>query len=557
MMLTQLTIRNFGLIDNLTIEFGKGLNILTGETGAGKSIVIDALRYALGERFSATHVRDREKPCTVEAVFDVTGCPVCEHELVQDVFSGEEPEMIVHRTYTPDGKNRVRVNGLALTVGQLKELGDHLIDFHGPNDHQMLLAETSHLAILDRLTDFKGADERYREAFNAYRDIRRQLDELGREVQDRERELDILVHQIRELEQVPLNIVRYDEYVTEQTRINNTESLFAASESLRVSFEDEESGINRTLRDAYSHLRTLNRIDGSTDELTGSLDAAQEQVDAFLIRLQSYIDSLSFDPERAAEVNAVCDLYTTLKRKYGPSMEDVLAFYDRAKKRYDLLLDFEHSDAELRKSLAVAEQEALSLASRVTECRAATAATLKVTIEKELGELGFKRVKFEVRMEPASLGPTGADTVVFHISPNPGEDLKPLAEIVSSGEAARVMLALKKALVDVDPIPVLIFDEVDAQIGGRLGDITGKKLKELAAVRQVLLITHLPQIAGFADHHYKVDKKVSGKRTVTTVFELAEQSQRVEEIAHMLGGEGTTEIALRHAHDMLARSNKS
>jgi DNA repair protein RecN (Recombination protein N) len=555
-MLTQLTIKNFGLIYDVSIDLEKGLDVLTGETGAGKSIIIDALKCVLGSRLSTSSIRDEKQPCVVEAVFDLAGTEAAGMERIREYLGDAgDTTLIISRSATADGRNKIKINGSAVTVAQLHELGVLLVDFHGTGDHQMLLGEESHIVILDRLTDFKGYAAAYREAYEKYNKTRRAIEELSGQARNREQELDVLSHQITELEQVPLDEAAHDAYMTEQTKVNNTEALFAAAQSLRDVFENDEQGVVSRIRAAFAHMKTLERIDGSSSEMAQRLDRVQDDTDALLSELQSYIDSLSFDADRAAAVNAVCDRYNALKRKYGSRIGEVVAFYTKAKERFELLSDYDQNDAELKKRLSQEERAVKEQAAEMTKLRKKAARVLEKTIEAELGELGIKQVRFECRITPSEPTPHGSDHVIFYISPNVGEELKPLAQIVSSGEAARVMLALKKALIDVDPVPVLVFDEIDAQIGGRLGEITGKKLRELSRKRQVLLITHLPQIAGFADAHFKVTKQVTGKRTVTTVCALS-QKERVAELAHMMSGESRTQIAVKHAEDMLARAQK-
>jgi DNA repair protein RecN (Recombination protein N) len=266
--------------------------------------------------------------------------------------------------------------------------------------------------------------------------------------------------------------------------------------------------------------------------------------------IRSYIESLSFEPGEASDINSKCDMYEDIKRKYGPTLEDSRVFYINARSRYDLLLNIEHNDKELRDKISSFGSELDGIAKKMTALRKKAAAGLEKTIESELKELGIKNVRFECRIDRADIGPDGRDKVAFFISPNAGIDLKPLADIVSSGEAARVMLALKKALTKVDPIPVLIFDEIDSQIGGRLGTVTGKKLKELSKDRQVILITHLPQIASFADIHFKVTKNIENGRTGTAVNQLDDKS-RVLELAKMMSGEKESAISVAHARQML------
>jgi DNA repair protein RecN (Recombination protein N) len=549
-MISQITIQNFGLIDRVELELCPSLNILTGETGAGKSIVIDALRFALGERFEPSLARDASKPCIVEVVFELANKELRQSAALSQFLTESDDPLIISRTYLPEGKSRIRINGMAVTVAQLKEAGDDLVDFHGPNDHQMLLDENSHKVILDRLAGIDDTKIPYSAKYKDYRTLIKSLEDLRSQASTRDRELDLLGHQIKELERVTLDASKYNELSEKQARLSNAAELHDNASSILDLLENQDSGVSEAISQAFGPMKILNSLDQSTANFADTLDQIQELNAQLSNDVRSYLDSLSFEPGEARDINARCDMYEEIKRKYGPTIEDAKAFYEKAKKQFELLFNLEHNDKELREKISAVESELEVFAKRMTTSRKKTAASLEDTIERELKELGIKNVRFECRIEKADIGPDGRDKVVFYISPNAGIDLKPLAEIVSSGEAARVMLALKKALTKVDPIPVLIFDEIDSQIGGRLGSITGRKLKELSRDRQVILITHLPQIASFADLHFKISKKVENGLTGTAVKRLDEDS-RIQELAKMMSGENETTISIAHAKQML------
>jgi len=553
-MLTQLTIRNFGLIDDISIDFVNGFNILTGETGAGKSILIDALRSVLGERIDSSSIRNPQNPCIIEAVFDITDPKLRELEEIKEFFNPEDHQIIIQRVHSATSSGKIKINGLSVTVGQLKNLGNHLIDFHGPHDHQMLLSEEQHLLMLDQLAQFKNTKEEYAKVFMAYAQTRKDLNSLNTLGETRQRDLDLLSHQVKELEALPLSTEKYEALLQEETKLNNAQKLHEHIQNLLGLLDDEETGANILLRKAFPPLRSLTQIDGQSSPLLDQLSGIQEQCNDLISQLNGYAAGLHFDEQSAQGIHDQCEAYADIKRKYGPNLDDAQHFYIAAKEKLDLIKNFEHNDQKLRDDLKTQEKELTQIAQKITKCRQKAADDLKSTIESELKELGILHVNFEARFEKIPFNAQGHDKIVFYLSPNAGEELKPLAQIVSSGEAARLMLALKKALIKVDPIPVLIFDEIDAQIGGRLGTITGKKLKELSACRQVILITHLPQIASFADRHLKVSKSVKAGRATTQVL-LLEGKSRVEEIAQMMSGSNTTKISISHAQDMLAQAN--
>ncbi|MBF0484398.1 MAG: DNA repair protein RecN [Candidatus Omnitrophica bacterium] len=550
-MLNHLTISNFGLIDQVTLEFDKQLNILTGETGAGKSILIDALRMALGERANIDQIRDKNKPCIIETIFEIKDKNIKQTENLKDFFT-EGNELIIQRILTADGKNKIKINGFTVTLSQLKELGDNLVDFHGPHDHQQLLSSASHIGMLDRLIDLSELLKEYEEKFRQYTECVKKISQLKELSSTSARELDLLTHQIKELEQVPLDDEHYAQLEQDRTRVNNAERLNENVSQMLNLLESNDTAVSSSIRQTFSLMRQLNSLDESTAKWSENLDQIQELNQQLVVELNAYADSLSFEPEQAQLINQQYDAYDDIKRKYGPTLADARNFYTQAKEKYSLLNDLEHNDQELQKQLSEFTKELKKTADKITKKRKTTSDDLKRTIEHELKELGIANVKFESRVEKTDFSSIGADQVTFYISPNAGEDLKPLAEIVSSGEAARVMLALKKALIKVDPIPVLIFDEIDAQIGGRLGTITGTKLREISRVRQVILITHLPQIAAFADKHFKVTKSVVAGRAVTAVSALDDKN-RINELAKMMSGEEETEIALKHAKELLKK----
>jgi DNA repair protein RecN (Recombination protein N) len=551
-MLSYLSIHNFGLIDELSIDFDATLNILTGETGAGKSIIIDALRCALGGRFYQSNIRDEAKKCCLEAVFECAPVLMASYPMLDDYGCSEEGMLIIRRTIFPDGRNKIQVNNISVTAGVLKEIGAILIDFHGPHDHQMLLDPASHIRILDRLCSFGDTKEKYSRSFVEYQAVKKQLKEIEASRSTRERDLDLLGHQISELEAVALNDENYDQTQQAFARLANTERLFENTQALLALFQTDQIGISERISEAFSHLKVITALDDSTASFEDSLSAIQEESDSLVARVQDYHDSLSFSPEEAAEITRRCDSYTDILRKYGPTLADARSFHEKAKARYEMLSDLDHNDADLKKRLSVVACDLEKLAADISRERKIKAGKLKKTIEAELKDLGIKHILFECRIERSDLIDTGSDAVLFYISPNAGESVKPLSEIVSSGEAARVMLALKKALTKVDPIPVLVFDEIDAQIGGRLGTVTGTKLKELSHDRQVILITHLPQIASFGSVHFKVEKTVDKNRTTISIRRL-EASERVKELALMMSGEKANATSVQHAKEMLER----
>jgi DNA repair protein RecN (Recombination protein N) len=555
-MLTQLTIQNFGLIDALAIEFSPGLNVFTGETGAGKSIIVDALRCSLGDRMGSSLVRDASRPCMVETVFDLFKNKTLSRDpIFSDFLPDGETTLIIRRSFLPDGRSKTGINGLAVTVSQLKEIGDRLVDLHGPHDHQLLFSESSHIDIIDTLSETIQEKTLYSDEFKKYASLKKEFSDLESLSSSREVELETLSHRIKELEQVPLDESAYNSLLEESSRVANAEKLYELAKETLDILADDETGISSCCQRAFAKMRSLAGIDPSLAQQTEALGRVQENCDEVISELTRYLDSLSFSPQEAAEINRKYDIYYDILRKYGSTVDDARKTYLSMKEKYDLLSDIEHNTSSLAAKIAETEKTLDALSAKITYVRKKTAKVLRATIEKELKDLGIPDALFECRVDGTELSVSGKDKVAFYISPNKGEDLKPLSKIVSSGEAARVMLALKKALTNVDPVPCLVFDEIDSHIGGRLGTVTGKKLKELSSARQVLLITHLPQIASFADRHIKVAKTVVSGKTSVAVSVL-EGDAKTDELAKMMSGETESRIALTHAKDMLKSAKK-
>ncbi|KJJ84384.1 DNA repair and genetic recombination protein [Candidatus Omnitrophus magneticus] len=555
-MLSQLLIQNFGLIDKLSIDFSRGLNILTGETGAGKSIIIEALRFVLGERVASSVIKDINQPSLVEAVFEAPSSYLDECPTAKEYLSDGENIFIVQRVFTADGRSKIKINGFNLTVTELKNFGEHLVDFHGAGDHQLLFKEAYHLDILDRLAHAEKALKEYSVKYEEYSSFIRKKKEIDELALTRERDIDRLAREIKELEQVSLDENKYKELLEKQARLDNVEKLYQYINELMLLMDDDTRGIMKNASKAFIPIEKLISLDPSAVGMKEFLDGLQVNVESLYSSLSAYAESLSYEPGTAELVARECDIYYEIKRKYGPDLLSAASYYKTIKEKYELLADIEHNDSDVTKKIRAIEKEIALLARQLTKLRESASITLKKTIEKELIELGIKHVTFECRIEKQEIGQRGVDSVIFYISPNAGTVLKPLAEIVSSGEAARVMLALKKALIKVDSVPILIFDEIDAQIGGRLGTVTGAKLKELSETRQVILITHLAQIASFADRHFKVSKIVQNNHT-KTIISLLDEVARVQELSAMMSGEDKTDISLRHAKDMLVKAKKN
>ena len=567
-MLTTLRIKNLALVADLTLELQPGCNVVTGETGAGKSIIIGALNLVLGERADRTLIRSGSDSCSVEAVFDVTQLLGKRSDRRLDsgdhlkgfleengLEACDEGQLVLKRTFTATGTNRQFVNGSPTTLNVLTSIGEWLVDMHGPHDHQSLLHPAKQLLILDAF----GALQAEREAFGEIVARRSAIEtEKAALIVDEKtyaQQLDLLRFQVKEIEAARFKEGEDVEVEQEFHRASNAAKLLQLGQaSLDVLAESD----NAVLTQAGAIGRSLNELQ-RVDPGAGALVDLHGQVVNTLRELQSeisrYIDKVDVDPARLAELEERLNLLQSLKRKYGPTLAEVISFGEEARKK---LAALEGRDAELvrlNSELAKLDAELRKAGQGLSAKRKKVIPQLSKAAAKQLADLGFKQSRFEIEIKSAESNSvnhaprtTGLDEVEFQFAPNPGEPAKPLRAIASSGEMARVMLALKTVLAAEDEIPVLVFDEVDANVGGETANAVGEKMKQIAAKRQVLCITHLPQVAAPADAHYVVSKHVKEGRTISEI-ELLDKKTRVTELARMLGGQ--TDAARKHAEALL------
>ncbi len=549
-MLEQIRVRNFALIDELVLEFHPELNVFTGETGAGKTILIDALSIALGERFDSTQVRLKDQSALVEAVFDVRKNSLKNHFEIKPWLVDGDDSFIIRREITPDGKNKCSLNGQTVNVSALRQVGKYLADFHGQHDHQQLLDQTFHLGMLDRLTHLENDLARYQTIFSEYSKLKKEREELKSLDENRERECDLLKYQMDEIEKIDPKENEDIALKEEHVKLANAEKLHEITSKILNLFSDEDGSVTEKLGICAKDLSLLSKIDETTKPFVNQMTEAEIAIGDVARAVQDYRDNLSFDEDRLKEIEDRLDDLEKIKRKYGRSISAALQFLLKTRERYELLANFTEKTLELDKKISQLEKKLKTEAAELTAKRKRAAQKLKTVIEKELNDLGIPKAKFECRVELAEPSETGLNRVEFFVSLNVGETVLPLAKIISGGEASRVMLAMKRALIDTDQIPTMIFDEIDANIGGRLGSTVGEKLSEISKKHQILLITHLPQIASFAKRHIKVSKVVEGKRTKTS-YAVIEGNARVKELSEMFSGEKETKISVEHARELL------
>ncbi len=565
-MLTTLRIKNLALVSDLTLELQPGCNVVTGETGAGKSIIIGALNLVLGQRADRTLIRSGSDSCSVEAVFDVKKLrsPLKGFLNENGLEPCEENQLVLKRTFTSAGTNRQFVNGSATTLNVLASIGEWLVDMHGPHDHQSLLHPAKQLAILDAF----GGLEKERAAFGGLVSRRSVLEgEKSALVVDEKtyaQQLDLLRFQVKEIEAARLKDDEEEQLILEHNRASNAAKLLQLSQAALDVLSESEGSLLTQAGVVGRTLQELQRVDAGATTLNEMHEQGVSVFRELQTELSRYADKVDVDPARLAEMDERLNLIHSLKRKYGATLAEVIAFGAEAKEKWQSL---ESRDAELARingALAKLDAELLKVGKKLSAERKKVIPQLAKAAAKQLADLGFKQSRFDVEQKvelrseesgsgaasPQLLTPSssGFDTIEFQFAPNPGEPAKPLRAIASSGEMARVMLALKTVLAAEDEIPLLVFDEVDANVGGETANAVGEKMKQIAAKRQVLCITHLPQVAAPADAHYVVTKQVKDGRTISEI-ELLDKKSRVTELARMLGGQ--SEAARKHAEALL------
>ena len=549
-MLTTLRIKNLALVTDLTLELQPGCNVITGETGAGKSIIIGALNLVLGERADRALIRSGEESCSVEAVFDVSKLRAPLKTFLDE--NGLEPcedhHLVLKRTFTTNGSNRQFVNGSPTTLNALAAIGEWLVDMHGPHDHQSLLHPAKQLLILDAY----GRLEKERETFGELVRRRTVLDneKSGLIVDEKTyaQQLDLLRFQVQEISSARLQPDEETAVEEEFNRASNSAKLLQLSQAALDALSESENSLLTQAGAIGRSLQDLQRVDSSAASLTELHSQAISALHELQSELSHYAERISLDPARLAELEERLDLIHSLKRKYGANITEIIAFGDEAKMKLQALESRDEELARLNAELQKLDAEISKAGQALSARRKKIIPQLSKAVSKQLEDLGFKQSKFDVAISPAERSSSGLDAIEFQFAPNPGEPAKSLRTIASSGEMARVMLALKTVLAAEDEIPVLVFDEVDANVGGETANVVGEKMKQIAARRQVLCITHLPQVAAPASAHYVVTKQVKNGRTISEITLLGKK-ERVTELARMLGGQ--TDAARKHAEALL------
>ncbi len=554
-MLTELHIVNFALVDELRLDLGDGLSVLTGETGAGKSIVVDALSAALGERTGSEVVRTGTERSLVEVVFDVSEHPIAASVASEYGFEPEDGLLIVSREITRSGRSQGRINGRPTTASVLREITKLLVDIHGQHEHQSLLSVPVHLNIFDSWcgSEVMKLREDVRNVYEELIATRNERSRIQTDERERARLLDLYKFQLDEIKAAKLSHGEEEILVQERNRLANAEKLFDATTEIAMLL-GADSGAVDGLSAAVEAAKRIAQMDPSMSEIAETLSTALISTQDALLMVRDYQDRIEANPTRLEQIEDRLDVIKTLKRKYGDTIEEILLYADSLVDKIEALICSEERSHELNHKIEELTNRLTSLSQKLSDIRKQAASKFEKAVEIELADNKKKKTRFEVNIQPIDPGPIGADAVEFLISPNPGEPAKPLAKIASGGEISRVMLALKSAVKRAE-VPTLVFDEIDTGIGGRTAHVLGEKLASLANKCQVLCVTHLPQIASRAAHHFLVEKLVEGDRSQVRVRKL-EGEDRVKEITRMLGAEESSSIAAEHAREMLSLANQ-
>ncbi len=558
-MLEKLHIKNFALITELEVKFKAGLNVLTGETGAGKSIIFDAINFVLGEKADKEQIKSGTDAAEVWAVFSVDNDFVKERLADKGVQPDDEGCVLLERSFGTDGKSNCKINGKTATVGMLKEISEYLVDIHGQYDHQSLLKNDSQLVLLDRLCgdDVKENLKKIKDRFKGFKETLKMLEDLNGDDADREAKIDLYKFQINEIKMADLKPGEEEELNEKREVMANGVKLKKFSdEALDVLYRSDSNSASDKIAQALDAVSSITRVDAAQAPIEESLESIAAQLEGVIEKLRHYSDSIDTDPKDLDDIEIRLQLIYDMKKKYGSTIEEINAFVDKAEEK----LTFIENSAEMLMEYQIrkeADERIINkLADEVSEARHQEAQHLGKQIEDVLYDLGMINAVFNVSVTPATeLNEYGKDKVEFLISANLGEEPKPLNKIASGGEMSRVMLALKVILADVDQIGTFIFDEIDTGISGRTAQRVAEKMAKVAKLHQILCITHLPQIAAMADTHYLIDKISTDDGTTTTVTQL-DDNEVEEELARLIGGAKITDATRNAAKDMKAMANR-
>ena len=560
-MLQELTIDNLAIIDHLSLEFDDHMTVLTGETGAGKSIIIDAVSLLAGGRGSQEFIRKGEEKLSLQGQFEIPKLPGYVAQLDELGISHDDGALIISREIHRSGRNTIRVNGTLVNAATLKQLGSGLVDIQGQNEHQLLLRPEAHLGMLDQFANAKVQPllASYQEQYQEYRRLEAAVNQKKANEQQWAQRLDMLRYQVKEIGDADLRADEEDELIAERERLEHFQQIATTLQQVvGVLNDDEEAPVLDQVATIMNAAQEIAPFDPEYDDLAQSLSDAYYSLQDVANQAGHQLDSLEFDEERLATINARLATIADLEHKYGESLADVLAYYDQIKEELTDMEAAADSGSDLEERLNAVQADLLNQGNALSQVRQTAARKLAKQVHTQLKELYMDKAVFEVNFAKTKkpvFSATGIDQVEFYIQTNPGEAMGPLARIASGGELSRVMLALKTIFAQGEGVTSIIFDEVDTGVSGRVAQAIADKIRLIAEGSQVLCITHLPQVAAVAQHHLLIQKRVHDQRTTTSVKPL-NTNQRVEELARMLAGDTITKLAREHASELLTMAKQ-
>ncbi|EDN8782746.1 DNA repair protein RecN [Listeria monocytogenes] len=558
-MLQEMTIKNFAIIESLSLTFQEGMTVLTGETGAGKSIIIDALGLLVGGRGSADFIRHGEERLELQGLFALAEDNLaCRNALIENGIDASDDMVVLERSLFRSGKNSCRINGKLVTTVLLRQIGSKLIDIHSQHEHQELMNEDFHLSLLDRFASdkIKPALTKYQTNFKEYQTIEKEWQNWTKNERELAQRLDMLRFQQQEIENADLQAGEEDRLLEQKNILANFEKLNENLQGAYAAIQGEPGGLE-FVGEAMRQMETAASIHTDYKAVSEAISSSYYMLEDSMSQIRQSLDQLEFQPEELNQIESRLNDLNQLKRKYGKTIEDIIQYEQEISSEMEKLTDSESHVGHLETKLATLKTELTKQAATLTDIRKKAAVTLEKQIKQELNQLYMEKAIFSVRFEANKMELTelGQDSVVFYMSTNPGEPLKPLAKIASGGELSRMMLALKTIFSRHQGITSIIFDEVDTGVSGRVGQAIAEKIYAVSVGSQVLCISHLPQVAAMANHHYYITKKVQNKRTTTSVTVL-KGVEKVEEISRMIAGIEVTELTKQHAKEMIEQAEK-
>ena len=555
-MLQELSITNFAIIEHLDIAFEAGMTVLTGETGAGKSIIIDAVGLLAGGRGSSEFIRTGADKAILQGMFILPADGTTAQLLDEAGIEHADNTVILQREITKSGRNTCRINGMLVNTTTLKQIGETIVDIHGQNEHQELMQPEKHLGLLDEFatTKIRKLKQRYHQQYDRYQQLNRELRQKNANEKEWAQRLDMLNFQVDEIAAAQVKVGEEASLIAERDRLDNYQMI---NQALQQSYTllaagEETTGAVDMVGTAMNALEPIANLDSAFNEITVNVKNAFYGLQDAAAQISNQLDLQEFDEGRLDEIEQRLDVLAQLKRKYGDSEQQILDYYQKIATELAKMTDSEENSEDLAQQVADLKQQLLATGASLSDKRRAAAKVLQRQIHQELKDLYMDKAIFEVRFKPTKgqIYRSGLDSVEFYIQTNPGERMRPLAKIASGGELSRMMLALKTIFSESQGITSIIFDEVDTGVSGRVAQAIAEKINGIAHFSQVLCITHLPQVAAMSDHHYFIAKKITGKRTKTSVTKL-DNAARVQELARMLAGTKVTKLSLEHAEELL------